>query len=408
MKTRLVIYNMQDKVYIIQAGAQDTDVIKKGLLKYGVSKVSCVSSMLSMTFLWQSSEILDRFCNTINDFLEDNGYFIFLVMDGDLAKQLFRPAFLTQTIIGHDYNLTDISFGDTCKMTWLGDRKIRIHINESIVTEQDEWLVTLDDLYLRLSKLGFRESIPARADKERLMPIDERGFSSLFTYGSYQKVSKMNVSNYYDLTPVATKIPYLNFETDRAEGDGNPYQLNCSWYNGIIAAVTTIGDGSCFFHALSRDINGEYQETESLNDKLNIVTGLRSSLSRVLSDIDPLTGRKYYYETAYPDFAKSNPFYSFESITKRIADPREYAGDFVYGLIPKFMNIDLIVFEYKNDDLIPHIDTIEDGSKPIVCIVAYDSHFESLVEFANDAYSSVFNIDSSFIQAYLSRKTKKH
>lgn len=409
LKNRLVTYGMQDKVIVIQAKAQDTEIIRNALTTHGISRVSCISSMLSMTFLWESQETLQGFCNTIMSFLDDNGYFIYMVMDGDLVSQLFRPVFITRSeagvIVGHDYNLSDINFNGA-KITWLDNRKIHIHIDESIVTDQEEYLVFLDDLNIRLT--GFTEGLRQRADKERLLPFNEKGFSSLFTYGSFQRKKSIEMTTMQaDLTAVASRIPILNFATDRAEGDSLPYIVNCDWYSGIMVAITTIGDGSCFFHAMSRLINEEYRTTESLSYKLATVQQLRQALANALNEIDPVTRTKNYFMTVYPEYARVDDFYSLSNITARLANTKEYAGDFVYSLIPTFLGYDLIVLEYREGNLVPHADTLDTVNRPILCIVAYDNHFESLVEYQDDTYVTLFDRNSPFVQAYLRRKTLK-
>ena len=409
MKQRLKTYHMEDRVTIIQARAQDTELIAQNLRNLGIDKVSCISCMLAMTFLWESADTLNKFVTTLKTFLADGGLFIYFVMDGDLVEQLFRPAFLTNaiskdTVIGHDYNLKDIDFNGA-KLQALESNKIHVHINESIVTDQEEYLVHLDDLMIRLK---WQEGPRERADKEKFLPLNEKGFSSLFTYGSLVKSPEPNMRE-VDLVPVVSRLPILNYATDRAEGDNTPYITNCSWYDNLVA-YTTIGDGSCFFHALVKLINAEYFNVESLSQKVALVSKFRKDLAEALYQIDPATGKEYYLSSALPEFAKVNPAYSLSNVYKKLSDPKEFAEDYMYSLIPLFLKVDLLVLEYRDGDLIPHADTFGTVQRPIICLINYDAHFEALTELDpnTNTTNSVFTRQSSFIQAYLKRKSKNH
>jgi hypothetical protein len=407
MKQRLITYHMEDRVTIIQVRAQDTDIIATELRRLGIDKVSCISCMLAMTFLWESSQTLNSFVNTLKSFLIDGGMFVYFVMDGDLVEQLFRPAFLTSdmgnTTIGHDYNLKDIDFNGA-KLKLLGSNKVHVHINESIVTDQEEYLVHLDDLALRLE---WQEGRRERADKEQFLPLNEKGFSSLFTYGSFTKVPTIMKED--NLLPIVSRVPILNYATDRAEGDNVPYFINCSWYTNLLA-YTTIGDGSCFFHAVAKLIEPSYFSIESLAQKVEITTKFRKELADALYKIDPKTGKEYYLSTVLPEFARTNPLYSLSSVYKKLSDPKEFGEDFMYSLIPLFMGVDLVVLEYRNGDLVPNADTIGTIDRPIICLVNYDAHFEALTEYDPVSNTSIpsFTRQSPFIQAYLKRKSKNH
>lgn len=395
---RLPVYGMEDKVIIIRAGAQDTDIIKDGMIKHGITSVSCISAMLSLTFLWEGGNVNQGLINTIDEFLQPNGYFIYLVMDSDHVRELFRPLFKTR-----DIDINKIDFGPA-KLEWRGEDKIHVHIDDSIVTEQDEWLVKLDDLTMGLT--NFTEERRVRADKELLLPFNERMFSSLFTYGAYQK-KQTNVT--YP-KPYSSRVPRVTYDMNgvptSVEGDCEAYELKCDWYPGILVGITTIGDGSCFFHSVIKCINPQYFEV-GIKDKIDMAHGFRFDIADALNSQDD-NGTLYYYYTTASQFQNVSPMYKLENLTTHLYNPNEPVGDYMYGIMSSLYSYDIVVLEYRNGKLITHTDTIGNIEKDVIFLVAYDGHFESILEYNQynevSPYTFVFKRDSELVKRYLQQK----
>jgi len=426
MKKRLTTYGMLDKVTIIQAGAQDTDIIRREMDRNGISKVSCISAMLSMTFLWETRETLQGLANTINEFLEVGGLFIYMVMDGSKVKQLFKPGFVTQqvgtTLVGHDVNLSVVDF-DGATIRWLGNRMVNVHVNDSIVTEQDEYLVYLDDLANRLGELGFEEMDRTCCDKERFLSIPERAFSSLFTYGSFIKNMKPRLpENRIDiLTPSAFHIPILDTVSDLAVNDGRLWQVEADWFKSseeLLATMGTIGDASNFFHALLRIIDPEYDYTEygearSLTSKLEKANNLRQIFAQTLNQVNPQTGQKYYFETElFKRSQAGSSYYGIENITKVLNKSSDYIGEVLLDIVPLVMGnqCDLVILKLVDGKLIHYKDTIDVTGRNtrnyVICLVANDLYFEPLIVYDVTTENTIlqFEINSILISSYLKRK----
>lgn len=394
LKRRLQVFHMEDKVIIIKAGAQDTDIIRDVMTEHGISSVSCISSMLSLTFLWENGHVNPNLLRTIDELLEPNGYFIYLVMDSDHVRELFRPVFKTR-----DLDLNKIDFGPA-KLEWRGNDKIHVHIDDSIVTEQDEWLVKLDDLVFGLP--NFTEERRVRADKELLLPFNERMFSSLFTYGAYQK-KQTNVT--YP-KPYSSRLPKVNYDNMTVEGDSEAYELNCDWHNGLLVGITTIGDGSCFFHSVIKCINPAYFDTD-LKNKLDMAHGFRFDIADALNSQDT-NGNMYYLYTSASQFQNVSPMYKLENLTQHLLNPNEPVGDYMYGIISTLYSYDIVVLEYRNGKLVTHADTIGNIEKDVIFLVAYDGHFESILEYnqydQEAPYTFVFKRNSDLVNNYIRQK----
>ena len=64
--------------------------------------------------------------------------------------------------------------------------------------------------------------------------------------------------------------------------------------NMNLAVISTIGDGSCFFHSVLRAFNTDYIKAKSITYRVNMARTFRNALADLLEEIDPLTGRNYY------------------------------------------------------------------------------------------------------------------
>jgi len=178
LKKRIITFNMQDRVRIVETTAENTDEILKAIddfLGHG-SKVSTISLMLSLSFFWKSESTLNSLVNTILSTISDTGNIIFLTIDGDIVEHIFQPTFVTGLPI------TTLKLGNT--FLNLSNTQLFINIPNSIVNNQDEYLVHLDDLILLLSD-KFKLSEINRADKERFLNSAELRFTQMYTYGIF-------------------------------------------------------------------------------------------------------------------------------------------------------------------------------------------------------------------------------
>jgi len=198
---------MEDKVKIIQAGGEDTEIIYKAVREFIGDRVDVISSMLSMTFFWQSSEKVQALANTISTNIKPDGKFIFLTMDGTLVQQTFEPAFNTGPAIDTlDLGVAVLNYkGD------LKPKELHIDIKGSIVQNQREWLVYLDDLRIRLANYGFNFTKMEKADNEKFLTEEEITMTQMYTYGTLEKLEEK--PQLPEITDIKTKT-FKKEETD--------------------------------------------------------------------------------------------------------------------------------------------------------------------------------------------------
>lgn len=189
LKRRLVSFSMTDKVHIINAEGQDYQTIVPIVrqLTNGAG-VDTISMMNSLTFFWENESVLKDLATTIEECIKPNGYFIWLVMDGDTVRQRLRPAF-------GGYKTDVLEFGES-SITWKGDNQVEVYLPGTIVDRQKEYLTSIMDLLLLLPK--FKEIYRYRAQDEKLLTDPSKDFSELFVYGKWERNAlpgRMETSN---------------------------------------------------------------------------------------------------------------------------------------------------------------------------------------------------------------------
>ena len=147
--------------------------------------------MMSLSFFWETEQILDSLVQTINNNLKDGGNFLFITIDGDVVSEMFRPTFLKQSeIIQND----TLILGDLVTVKYLADNYINIDIKDSLVQNQDEWLVHLSDLSNKFSKYNISLNYKKRAIDQNFLSENEHIFTSLYSYGTFSK-NFVNIKN---------------------------------------------------------------------------------------------------------------------------------------------------------------------------------------------------------------------
>jgi len=109
--------------------------------------IDAVTMFNSLTFFFKSELMLDRLLQNINSFLNNGGVFMGIVMDGSRTRKLLEPS---NAILSNLWEIHGIS---NLKNTF--GAKISINMAETIVKQQEEYLVDFNTLKNKLFKLGF-------------------------------------------------------------------------------------------------------------------------------------------------------------------------------------------------------------------------------------------------------------
>ena len=206
LRNRLKGAGLTDKVYVMQTGGEDSANIKNVVDNYLGGQADVISSMLSLSFFWSSKETLAGLVKTIADNLKVGGHFVFMTIDGDTLDQIFNPKVgsirlptgtrtnqleTSQELlsIGDEaVKLAELKLGpSTFRYT---EKSFYIDIPGTMVEQQTEPIVHLDDLIVALKEYGILLEYMKRADSELFMSGSELIFTQMYTYGSFVRTGE--------------------------------------------------------------------------------------------------------------------------------------------------------------------------------------------------------------------------
>lgn len=204
---RIEINKITNKVFVLPVGGEDTVTITSAIQRnIPEGKVDAISLMLSLSFFWSSKEHLDSLVNTIITNLKPGGKIIFLTIDGDTLEQLFGTSQSTEI------NLLTAKIRLYPKEE-SGRRAVDFILPDTIVGEQREYVVHIQDLVNRLEKEKIFLKEFSKAEEEKLLIKDAKLFSSLYSYGMF--VSERDETKQHIILPeISTQ--FINFLLDTA------------------------------------------------------------------------------------------------------------------------------------------------------------------------------------------------
>lgn len=119
-----------------------------------------------------------------------------------------------------------------------------------------------------------------------------------------------------------------------------------------IRVIPTIGDGSCFFHAVLQAFNLEYIRSRS-DRRQEMARLTRNLLAEALEELDPETGKTYYEGLGkghLADLGKTYPPLSLPELKKLLRSSRPVGHEFLEAL-GNFFNLDICVLRASTDDV---------------------------------------------------------
>lgn len=250
-------------------------------------QVDVVDSFFSLTFFFESQEELDRLCNTISGHLKYGGHFIGTTMDGEKVVQYMKGKDSIQIpgcfSIQKHYSDTDFSssvFG----------KKISIHLTNSIVDHQDEYLVSFPHLESTLKRWGLVlvDTGFFSPSSETVMGKDVADFSRLNRWFVFQrKESDTEQKTRERASQEKQKETHLRQYMVRllSPGGTEPIEPHHLGIPLSLVRVGTIPDGNCFFHALLNGLDSTYSSM-SKNQKKQYINHVRHIVSERLTRPD--------------------------------------------------------------------------------------------------------------------------
>lgn len=454
LNSRIATFNLSNKVTVLNVGGEDTVTITEAL---NGEKADVISLMLSLSFFWSSSKHLDALVNTIVTNLKSGGIIIFLTINGDVIQQIFEPALCGDKISERTIGPAKLILYDQPADRSLG-RPLDFILPDTIVGEQREYLVHLADLTMRLEKYDIYLKEVYRAEDEKFLSVNNRLFSSMYSYGYYVSEASdgdvepvnielpepaeavilpktptlSNLPSQSELpkipiptkeTPVRPATPKLSQDLSwlnvTIDGDGPAVNddtyapLKCQWYDNLIR-IATIGDGSCFIHAVLKAFYPPYQENDNSKYRRDMAARVRRDLAMLLEQENPDYPEHTYWETvaegAFPALLmqeiKDESLIEVLKIDfslmglKRLFNSKTELGNEVFRYITDVFKIDLFIFQANADNLIPNAYlTAFSKNRPTVAIIGNKYHFEVIAVNNVNGFQTVFLADDPFVLA---------
>ncbi|MFK5969039.1 MAG: hypothetical protein QM487_02810 [Candidatus Marithrix sp.] len=471
LQSRVDNSRIKGNVEILDAIGEDSEAIRSAVIEtIPGKKVDAISIMLSLSFFWKSDSHLDSLVQTIISNIKSGGVIIFLTIDGDTEEELLEPA-LHPNLWRDHIDINDVKIKLYPKNDPPFGRPSDFIIpGENIVGNQREYIVRLNDLTIRLEKYGFKLEKVRRASSNSFMVPENNLLSSLYSYGHFKHdgktelpetpseseivkpviktVHKEPVIKTVHKEPVIKTVPkepevivnperllhwlpvhhvdnYGNYVNGHAKGDDVVEKLKCDWCHDInLVRIATIGDGSCFFHAILKAIYSPYQENSNAMYRLKLVSELRRDLAAYLSHENPRYPEFSYYETsgngtipiiALQEFINEDLIeVIFKGVDfsllglQSLLNSFNTIGDELYSYVADVLDIDIYILRATSENLYPHLVAINAGfERNSVVILANESHYELVGVETDMGIQTLFKPNSELLHS-ITKSFKGH
>jgi hypothetical protein len=250
------------------------------IIKEVDNKVNLITSFFSLTFFFESDELLDLFVDFIDRLLVVDGLFIGACTDGEkLGKYIEknRKDEKEEITLGSCISI----YPEFKKLSQKCGDKIQIKLNTATVADyQTEYLIYFDKLVDKLKQKNIK-LIKSNFFSPNLSDKDEQLYSSFHRSFVFKKgkEEKKEYNLLKSLTPGEIKV----FKTVYSE-------------DYTFVRIGTIGEGSCFFHSVYESIDPEYRKL-SKDKKKKFIIKKREEL------VDSITMNEFLY---YGDYLINN------------------------------------------------------------------------------------------------------
>lgn len=261
---RIKCSNLEGKIKTLNCKGEDTNLIitklKELISPNGDSQIT-ISMMLSLSFFWKNEYTLNQLQNTlvsISKLSNKPTEFLYFTIDGNRTLKLFQDYGKNIQLGPASMDFLPIRGGISLKGT------VDINIKDSIVNEQTEYLVNLNDMKC-LQNITESDSII-----QEYLTTQEKIFGNLFIYGK-SFINKNTILNLEMVDRIT--FNYIGTEPNTPTQPDKVVDLGV---NGSVR-ISTIKEGGSFFHALLNAISSTYQESNYYG-RMQLVKNVRNDL----------------------------------------------------------------------------------------------------------------------------------
>ena len=185
---------------------------------------------------------------------------------------------------------------------------------------------------------------------------------------------------------------------------------NCGISYPNMIRVMTIGDGSCFFHALLNSFYMPYR-TQTLDGlpitQVELITNLRTSLATRLGERINAMDTHYSQlgDGALQKLSDTFPRYSLDEMQKTLADATKPIGNEYNEFISNQLNKDIYILDGTTHDVYMTGDNWEKlyKNRDSIVLLYIPGHYELISILENNIPVSLFKPDNPFITTIRNR-----
>jgi len=468
---------IKDRIYILETGGENYNIISDKVKSiFDSGKVDAISLMLSLSFFWSSEQTLNKLIKTIISTIKPGGKILFFTINGDVVEQTFEPIY-QQSNKKKSISILDSTFTlfPSDNNIASSPRSLEINLPNTIVGLQTEYLVFINDLVIRLKKYGFNLKFHKRANDEKLLSSSNKLYTNFFSYGVFEHNSNISLSQdlqlnkttsldknlqinkstsldqnlqinkstsldqnlqinkstsldknlqinkttYFDkklqINKSKLNMLYVNTFSNsiKALNDDTYAPLKCKWSKEKIVRISTIGDGTCLFHALLKSFYDRYQNDINKYNRMHIAATVRRDLGLLLSYENPkYKGYSYWFTISNGSFPRMlmlqlkdpnlinllNVDYSLQGL-QYLFNSSYTLGDEVYSYIGEILKINIFILLANEDNLEPIYTNFSFSStNKCVVIIGNTCHYEVLALNNDNGLQTVFSPNHPFIK----------
>ena len=205
-------HDILPRIKVIKAKGEEYSIIKEH-----VSLVDVVSSFFSMTFLFESDSILDRFLYTVEKSVAEGGYFMGTMMEGTGLYQFLEETNTDEVRkLGKDISIKKQYTNQPPSM----GMKIEIDLMDTIVQKQTEYLAFFSILQSKLEAKGFEliERYDFTPETEKSLLIDHPEIQSVAQFSKFNigfVFQKLPLQIHTDRLPVDETYEFINLYKEK-------------------------------------------------------------------------------------------------------------------------------------------------------------------------------------------------
>jgi len=386
----------------INAKAEDLQDLIPKIVK---RKVSCVTMLNALTFLYENTQRITELLDTVRTLLKEGGYFYLIAMDGELLLNSMQKE---ATAAGGDeaYNTIKTRNIEISKVPHPSCRKIWIQISEGIVRGQYEYLINIREFVQLMDLYGFKLIEERYLDEETLLSNESFWFSSMFKLLKFRfsmNPAKRELENF--LKPLIEKMEgdavIVPLEPDDAPEFIRSTYLGSRGINKLLRYGNP-QDGSCYIHAILRAFYKPYKKM-TVAERSRFLIQLRKEMSANYTQaIHDSIGNGFFSTSEVPA-------YRYENMKASIADPGFWIPQDLMQFVGDQLRVNVYII--RETDAEPYIfgDTashIKPGRMNIVLYWINRNHYETVGQMENaNQVRQVFADDHPLIKAMERRVT---